>query len=144
MRRLLFLVFLAQVCLTSQGPAAPQANIDSEILAVLESQKAAWNQRDIEGFMAYYWKSDELVFQSGNNRLKGWRALLERYKKSYAGENWGKLDFTDLEVKALAENWVYVLGRWRLTSPEASKEGLFTIILRRFPEGWRIVHDHTS
>jgi ketosteroid isomerase-like protein len=22
--------------------------------------------------------------------------------------------------------------------------GLFTLIFKRFPEGWRIVHDHTS
>ena len=29
--------------------------------------------------------------------------------------------------------------------PDGTKPGgLFTVILRRFPEGWKIVHDHTS
>ena len=56
----------------------------------------------------------------------------------------GKLDFTDIEIKVLSGDFAYVLGRWKLTLKDTSKEGLFTIILQRFTEGWRIIHDHTS
>ena len=29
--------------------------------------------------------------------------------------------------------------------PDGTKPGgLFTLIVRKFPEGWKIVHDHTS
>jgi ketosteroid isomerase-like protein len=123
--------------------AASRTQVEKDILDILERQKASWNDRDIEGFMAYYWKSAEFTFQSSQNRLRGWEALLERYTKSYSGENWGSLDFTDLEIKVLAEDCAYVLGRWRLGSGETSREGLFTIILKRFPEGWRIIHDQS-
>jgi ketosteroid isomerase-like protein len=144
MRKFIFLLVPVMFCLGFQNQVAAASKIEGEILNVLERQKIAWNNKDIEGFMAYYWKSEDFVFQSGNNRVKGWRALLERYKKNYSGENWGKLDFTDLEIKSLAKNNAYVIGRWKVTAGEALKEGLFTIILRRFPEGWRIIHDHTS
>jgi ketosteroid isomerase-like protein len=144
MRKFIFLLVPVMFCLGFRNQVAAASKIEGEILNVLERQKIAWNNKDIEGFMAYYWKSEDFVFQSGNNRVRGWRALLERYKKNYSGENWGKLDFTDLEIKSLAKNNAYVIGRWKVTAGEALKEGLFTIILRRFPEGWRIIHDHTS
>ncbi|MGQ9800190.1 MAG: YybH family protein [Candidatus Saccharicenans sp.] len=117
---------------------------EQEILQVLESQKKAWNKGDLEGYMAYYWKSDELTFQSGANRVRGWDTLLERYKKSYSGEKMGRLDFSDIEVNVLGQDYAYVLGRWSVTVQDEKKCGVFTIILKRFPEGWRIIHDHTS
>ena len=116
----------------------------SELLRIIELQKEAWNRQDLEGFMAYYWNSEEFTFQSGASRLRGWKALLERYRKSYSGEKWGELDFADLEVNVLSADFAYVLGRWKLALKDSFREGLFTIIFRHFPEGWRIIHDHSS
>jgi len=94
--------------------------------------------------MEDYWYSENFTFQSGNNRLHGWQALLSRYKTSYSGENLGKLNFTDLEIKVLSNDHAYVLGRWKLIFKDSSKEGLFTIIFQRMTEGWKIIHDHSS
>jgi len=120
------------------------ADTKTDLLRILDLQKAAWNRQDIEGFMAYYWNSEMFTFQSGANRLRGWDTLLERYKKSYSGENWGILDFTDLEVNVLGADCAYVIGRYKLILRDTAREGLFTIIFKRFPEGWRIIHDHSS
>jgi ketosteroid isomerase-like protein len=127
---------------TAAGVSA--ADVKAELLRILDQQKSAWNRQDIEGFMAYYWKSDRLTYQSGANRLRGWTALLDRYKKNYSGPSWGELDFTDLEVNVLTADYAYVLGRWRVALKDGAKDGVFTIIFRRFPEGWRIIHDHSS
>lgn len=94
--------------------------------------------------MKYYWDSEDFTFQSGNNRLMGWNALLSRYKENYLGENMGTLDFSDIVIKALSTEYAYVLGRWKLLFKDSSKEGLFTLIFQRFSEGWRIIHDHSS
>ena len=120
------------------------ADTKTDLLRILDLQKAAWNRQDIEGFMAYYWNSEMFTFQSGANRLRGWDTLLERYKKSYSGENWGILDFTDLEVNVLGADYAYIIGRYKLAFGDTGREGLFTIIFKRFPEGWRIIHDHSS
>jgi beta-aspartyl-peptidase (threonine type) len=120
------------------------ADVKADILKILDLQKAAWNRQDIEGFMAFYWRSERLTYQSGADRMRGWGSLLERYKKSYAAANWGTLAFTDLEVNVLSADSAYVIGRWALDLKDKAKGGVFTIIFRRLPEGWRIVHDHSS
>jgi beta-aspartyl-peptidase (threonine type) len=57
----------------------------------------------------------------------------------------GNLEFRDVEVDVLAPDAAFARGRWELTMADGKKPGgLFTLILRKFPEGWRIVHDHTS
>jgi beta-aspartyl-peptidase (threonine type) len=117
---------------------------ESEIRAVLDLQQAAWNRGDIEGFMAYYWKSDDLTFQSGNSRTQGWSGVLARYKKTYPPDKMGRLEFTDLALRILSRDAAFVLGRFKLDQGGTLKEGVFTLIFRRTGQGWRIVHDHTS
>ena len=138
------LILLTIPLLISFQFAADSQKIENEIQTVIDRQKILWNEGNIEGFMGFYWKSEKFTFQSGNQRLHGWDALLSRYKKSYSGENMGVLDFTDIEIKVLSSDFAYVLGRWKLKLEDTVIEGLFTIIFQRMREGWRIIHDHTS
>ena len=135
---LCFIVFSCSNTFQNNGKAI------SEIKALMEKQVKSWNSGSIEGFMKYYWKSEKFTFQSGNNRLQGWQSLLDRYKKNYSGENQGNLKFSDIDVKLLTKDQALVLGRWQVTLPDTTKEGLFTLIVKNLPEGWRIIHDHSS
>ena len=118
--------------------------IEKELIRIHDLQRKAWNEGNIEGFMAQYWKSDKMTFQSEKTRLRGWDALLERYKKTYPEGNMGTLEFSDLIIHVLSEDSAYVLGRWKLTAETWTKEGLFTTILKKMADGWKIVHDHSS
>jgi len=138
------IALLAVFILSSAKPLLDTTKIKNEVQTILNRQKAAWNEGDIEGFMGDYWNSENFTFQSGNKRLYGWGALLSRYRTSYSGENMGKLDFTDIKIKVMSNSIAYVLGRWKLKFKDSSKEGLFTIIFQRKPEGWKIIHDHSS
>jgi uncharacterized protein (TIGR02246 family) len=125
---------------------APLAAQESPIQQVLQQQQAAWNRHDLEAFMSGYWNSPELTFFS-TKRTSGWQATLERYRKTYQGEGreMGKLEFSDLKIEALAPDAAFVRGSWKLTLADGkTPHGWFTLVFRRFPEGWRIVHDHTS
>lgn len=116
-----------------------------EIRAVMNRQTAAWNRGDIAGFMDGYWQSENLVFVSGANVTKGWQPTLDRYKKNYATrEKMGALTFADLEVEVLSKDAAVVLGSWALRREGDAPGGKFTLIFRRFEDGWKIVHDHTS
>ncbi len=130
---------LTGLCFGQSGTPAEET-----ILEVLNLQKAAWNRGDIEGFMASYWKSDDLTFQSANTRTHGWREVFSRYKRNYTPGNMGKLDFTDLAVRVLSADSAFVLGRFKLDIGGDHREGVFTLILMRTEDGWRIIHDHTS
>ena len=96
--------------------------------------------------MAGYWKSDDLTFFSGKDQTKGWKATLERYRKRYQadGKEMGKLAFRDLQIEVLGPDSAYVRGRWQLEMKKEKLGGLFTLIFKKTPDGWRIVHDHTS
>jgi ketosteroid isomerase-like protein len=121
--------------------AQPTAAVES----VLAEQAAAWNQGDIERYMAYYWRSDSLLFTSGGNMQRGWNTTLQKYKRSYdTKEKMGRLEFADLEITMLSDDAAWVFGRWKLVRAADEPGGVFTLVLRKFPEGWRIIHDHTS
>src|SRR5258706_7396100 len=97
--------------------------------------------------MAGYWNSAELTFFSGARESKGWQAALDRYKKSYqsAGHEMGKLEFSNLRIEMLGPEAAFVRGEFHLTMSDGkTPHGLFTLIFRRFPEGWKIVHDQSA
>jgi len=128
----------------SGGAAEDEAKA---IRALLDRQVEDWNRGDLDAFLGGYWRSPEVVFQSGGNRYDGWEAMRERYRKTYQGEGreMGRLEFRDLEVVPLGPDSAFARGQWRLTMSDGKTPGgLFTLILRKRPEGWRIVHDHTS
>ncbi|HKQ72562.1 MAG TPA: nuclear transport factor 2 family protein [Blastocatellia bacterium] len=119
----------------------------AEIRALLDAQVAAWNAGKLEEFMEGYWRSPELSFFSGGRKLSGWDATMDRYRKTYQaeGSEMGKLAFSDLDIQQLGTNAAVVRGRWELTMSDGKKPGgLYTLIFRRFKQGWKIVHDHTS
>ena len=150
-----------KLCLISSGvlamaalvnPASTQGQVDREdsiraVRMVLDRQVADWNKGDLDGFLSGYWNSPNVVFQSGGQRHVGWSAMRERYRSRYQalGKAMGQLEFSRLEIETLGPDSMLARGDWRLTMPDGTKPGgLFTLILRRFPDGWKIVHDHTS
>ncbi len=118
---------------------------EREIRAVLEWQVQAWNDGDLERFMRGYWKNDSTLFASGGNVSRGWQEMLARYQRGYpTREKMGQLEFKIYKIEMMSEEWAKVLGQWKLAVGTTTPQGLFTLILRRVAEGWRIVHDHTS
>jgi ketosteroid isomerase-like protein len=118
----------------------------AEIRAVLDRQVAAWNRQDLETFMKGYWQAPELTFFSGSSKLSSWESTLGRYRDRYQsqGKEMGKLEFLDLRIEILAPRAAFVRGKFHLTMADGESQGLFTLILKRFPQGWMIIHDHTS
>jgi len=125
------------------GAQGPKAAIEQ----VLRAQQEAWNKHDLETFMAGYWNSPDLTFFSGAKENHGWQATIERYRATYAsaGHEMGTLEFSGLRIERLGVDAAFVRGAWQLTMSDGkTTHGLFTLIFRKFPEGWKIVHDHTS
>ena len=120
----------------------------ADVRAVLDKQVLAWNQGDIETFMTTYLDSPELTFSGRDGVTRGYRPVLERYRKRYSSpEAMGRLAFSEIEVRMLGEDAALVLGRFELTRSDAgggNASGRFTLVLRKTPRGWRIIHDHTS
>jgi ketosteroid isomerase-like protein len=124
-----------------------EIKVSLAVTQVLGSQVKAWNNHDLEAFMKGYWKSPDLTFFSGANERHGWQETMDRYKATYQGpgHEMGKLEFANMRVEALGPEAAFARGEWHLTMSDGkTPHGLFTLVFRKFPDGWKIVHDHTS
>ncbi|MEO5859086.1 MAG: DUF4440 domain-containing protein [Pyrinomonadaceae bacterium] len=123
---------------------AQKTKAAADIRSVMNKQAIDWNRGDIPAFMEGYWKSDQLTFVS-SRVTKGWQPTLDNYKKSYPDKTaMGMLTFSDLEITVVSRDAAVVLGSWSLKRAKDNPGGKFTLIFRKFKDGWRIVHDHTS
>jgi uncharacterized protein (TIGR02246 family) len=127
------------------GPDAEHQGDRDAITAVLNAQQAAWNRADVDAFLVGYWRSPEVTFSGTGGVTRGWEGVLARYKKNYPDKAaMGQLDFSGLEFRFLGPDAALVLGRWHLKREKDDVGGVFSLVWQRFPEGWKIVHDHTS
>ena len=141
---IIILILLLPLLVFAQKPGGA-ATLSVE--QVLHQQQDAWNHHDLESFMSGYWNSPELTFFSDAKANEGWQSALDHYRQTYQseGKEMGHLDFSGLKVQLLAPDAAWVRGAWQLTLANGNKpHGLFTLVLRKFPEGWKIIHDHTS
>lgn len=142
---LILFFFLMSTAFASAQSTKEIDRIKTDIIEVMTRQTDAWNRGDLEGFMTGYLRSDELIFVSGDTVTRGWQAALDRYKKSYPSrEQMGLLSFADIEITVVSKNAAYVLGSWSLKREKDMPKGKFTIIFRKFKEGWLVVYDHSS
>ena len=140
MRRSVVMALLLVAC------ASSRAGDVTAIRALLDNQVAAWNRGDLEGYMAGYWKSPDLEFFSGSTITRGWQQTLDRYRNRYqsGGHEMGQLTFSELKIDVTGPRSAVASGRWALRMKDGNPNGLFTVILKRFSDGWKIVHDHSS
>jgi uncharacterized protein (TIGR02246 family) len=139
-----FVLVLSVACSATDMPGPDAAR---DVRAVWTTQVEAWNRGDLEGFMAGYWKSPDLVFFSNGTETRGWQATLDRYRARYQaeGKEMGTLDFPELDILTLGPDAAMARGRWRLKMRDGKESsGMTSVVFRKLPEGWRIVHDHSS
>ncbi len=116
------------------------------IAAVLDRQIAAWNRGDLAAYMDGYARTPALVFTSGGNIRRGWQEAFDHYHARYATDPkaMGTLAFQIDSIDPVGADGAVVLGHWELTGTAHAGRGVFTLVVERRPEGWRIIHDHTS
>jgi ketosteroid isomerase-like protein len=125
--------------------SAAESSNEAQIRTLLRTQTDAWNRGDIDTFMAGYWKSNETVFVGASGITRGWQAVLDRYRKNYPDRKaMGQLTFSALEVHLVCQDAAFAIGEFQLERENDKPSGIFTLNFQKFPEGWRIVADHTT
>jgi uncharacterized protein (TIGR02246 family) len=123
--------------------ASPTA--EAAIRAVIERQQMDWNRGDTEGFLLGYDADTTFV---GEKITKGLEELRVRYQSHYPTRaSMGHLTFSDVEVHMLGAEYAYVIGRWRLerkAEDGGDTGGVYTLLFKHTPRGWKIMVDHTS
>lgn len=144
-----FVVVMLAALFASPAYAAPPDKSATEqevqIRDLLDNQIAAWNRGDLRGFMFGYWDSDKLEFIGAGGIVRGWKQVLERYQSAYPDiAAMGRLSFTNLEVNLVCPESAYVVGEFQLWRANDVRTGVFTLELKKFSGGWKIIVDHST
>ena len=141
----LFIIYNILIAAAACAEPEQPPNSVAEIQSVLTAQQDAWNHGDIDAFMNGYARSASTVFISEDEVRRGWETVRDRCHMRYSDRaKMGTLSFSEIGVTMLSPDAAVVLGRWKLKRENDEPRGRFTLIFKRLPEGWRIVHDHTS
>ena len=128
---------------------AEACNPTTEVTAMLDRSTAAWNARDLAGFIACYEDSPETIYLTTAQVVIGYTAIHKMYGERFANDDWfrrGALSMSLLHVAPLGPRYSLARGRYLLDGEATygrSTSGLFSLVLRQAPAGWRILADHT-
>ncbi|MCU1234887.1 MAG: hypothetical protein JWP63_2854 [Candidatus Solibacter sp.] len=119
-----------------------------EVRKLLKDSEVAWNRADLVTFASFYDDSPETTFIGREVTHGGPKEIVARYRRGYpTPEKMGTLTFSEIEVRPLGDGFALAHGKYSLKRTEAGggdANGRFTLVLRRAPAGWRIIHDHSS
>lgn len=119
-----------------------------EIRAMLAKSQAMWNRGDLEAFVTDYEDAPETTFIGSEVVRGGTKAILDRYRRRYPNRDaMGMLTFSEIDTRPLAPGLVLATGKYSLKRTPAGggdASGRFTLVIRKTPAGWKIIHDHSS
>jgi len=140
-------LLLLSACAAPAGGPAPETDASREITALLVQSTEGWNRRDLDEFLVPYLDSPDITYVGSRGIVRGKAAIRESYATGWfaPGRDPGRLSFREIEVRVLGSGHALAVGRWEVRIPGSDPaSGFFSLTLQRTPQGWRIIHDHSS
>ena len=143
MKKAVLLLVFAVSTISCTAPADyNQAEIKSDILALMTQQAKDWSAGDYEAFMKGYHKSKDIRFAHPKGITRGWQGVIDAYKRN---PKKSRLEFSDIDITPLSPEAAMVFGRFHnYVEDNTYKTGLFTLLMRKIDGQWKAVHDHSS
>ena len=131
---------------TKSASSVDNAGVSQELTAQLTRAAADWNRGDLDGFVSDYAPESTTTFVDRGHSRHGFDFIRERYRPRFEpGAQRDSLHFEELEVRPLRTGLALVTGRYVLQrAGQITSSGPFTLVMESRPQGWRILHDHTS
>lgn len=137
--------FLLNACKSDGNSEINYEKSKKEITTMMMKTAEDWSNGDLEAFMDGYIKSDSLKFVGSGGITYGWKQTLENYKNGYPSkDHTGRLTFNLLEFDQLASDVFLVIGEYHLKRNVGNSDGMFSIILKKINDEWKIIADHSS
>ncbi len=144
---LILLLPFATPCRAQDDQLRPVPKAELDVIKVLLAQEAAWNRGDLEAFTQSYKNSPDTIFVTSIVN-RGFEGMLEAYRRNYPNKAaMGTLSFSELEAHPLDEKFAVVIGKYHLDRTKkdgGNAEGIFSLVLEKTDQGWKIIVDHTT
>lgn len=154
--RLARLICVAALVLTCLSPATraqddnqlhTASHEELEIVKTLLVQEKAWNAGDLDTYLKGFKDSPNTIFMA-RQISRGYAQIAEDYKHNYPNRAvMGQLSFSELDAHPISDTLAICLGRYHLDRPRKDggpADGIFSLVLEKSPDGWKIILDHTS
>jgi beta-aspartyl-peptidase (threonine type) len=130
----------------SSGGKSTPADLASKISNQLDRAARDWNRGDLESFISDYAPESTTTFVDGRRARHGFEFIRQNYAPRFApGARRDSLHFEEVEVRPLSPTLALVTARYLLSRRDTvTASGPFTLVMEERPEGWRILHDHSS
>jgi uncharacterized protein (TIGR02246 family) len=143
----LLLGLLLSACASTSNQPAPTQDVPQHLVQLMHESAEAWNRGDLDGFLVTYANDSQTTFM-GNPPTLGLDSIRTRYQRTYFrdGRPRDQLAFDELVTRMLGPNHALMRGRCILTNPADNSRTYcrYSLVWERRPEGWRIIHDHSS
>lgn len=118
-----------------------------DVVKVLTAQEDAWNRGDLQAYATAYKNSPNDLFIS-QQVTHGYDAWLFDTQHTYANRAvMGTLSFSAIEPHLLDAHYAVVVGQYHLDRTRKAggpADGIFSLVLEKTEQGWKIVVDHTT
>ena len=131
---------------TAPTPRSEQATLTKQMVAQFERAAADWNRGDLDGFLSDYARESTTTFVDGRRARHGFDFIRDNYTRWFApNARRDSLHFEELEARRLSPTLALVTARFILERDGATTgSGPFTLVMEKRPDGWKILHDHSS
>jgi beta-aspartyl-peptidase (threonine type) len=131
---------------TAPAPGSDSVALTRAISAQLDRAAGDWNRGDLNAFLSDYAPESTTTFIDGRRAREGFGFIRDNYAPRFApGARRDSLHFEELKVRGLSPTLALVTARFILQrGAQVTASGPFTLVMERRPEGWKILHDHSS
>jgi uncharacterized protein (TIGR02246 family) len=123
------------------GASDPEKEIYDEVNRAVD----AWNRHNLDGYLDTFWRSDSLMVVVEGETVRGWDLLSKALHTGYPDPSeMGSLTLDRVQVQMLSSDLGVALTWDTVSFPKKKEFGTSTIVMKKLPEGWRVVVMHTS
>ena len=116
-----------------------------KIYSLLVNMADRWNAHDIDGYLAPYWKSTDLLVVIEGEQLKGWADVSSTYHRGYLNtDEMGSLIPERIQIQMVSADVAVALDWWTVLQKKGKVLGTSTMVLRKLNDSWAIVVMHSS
>ena len=114
---------------------------------VLLAQETAWNQGDLDGYLSHYKDAPDTQAILGS-AARGLDTIRNAFRQNFPNrDSMGRLENSEVEVRALGENFILATGRYHLSRSRkggGDAIGTFTEILEKTAAGWQVIFSENT
>jgi uncharacterized protein (TIGR02246 family) len=127
-------------------PPVDSAALTRVLTSQFQRSARDWNSGNLDGFVSDYAPDSTTDFLVRGHFQYGFDRIRQGYEAQFApGAARDSLRFEEMVVRPLGPDYAMVTARYVLyRDGRTTSSGPFTLVMEHRPDGWKILHDHTS